>query len=80
MEDLLQDAQLSCGGAGLGLLRGRKIWQSQKRTAVHGQGPLDGTQEEHLTPSLFKENHLRTSQKHMSSVSYMIFCMMKLIQ
>lgn len=61
IKDLFQDALISCGDANLGLLCGRKIWHREKRTAVQGQGPLDGRQEEHLTPTFFKENYLSKS-------------------
>lgn len=73
MKDLFQDTQVICREADLGLLCGREIWQRQKRTAVHGQGPLDGTQEEHLTPNFLQENHLRISQKLKLTVLHTIY-------
>lgn len=57
-EDLLQEAQVEAGVAGLPLHAGAKVGQREKWAAFQGQRPLDGTEKEKLTPSLLQQDHL----------------------
>lgn len=57
-EDLLQEAQVQAGVAALGLDAGAKVGQGEQRTAVQRQRPLDGAEQEELTPRLLQQDHL----------------------
>lgn len=62
-EDLLQDTQVRAGEAGLTLQGGGELGHREQRAAVQGQGPLDSTQEEQLTPCLLQQNHLGAGKR-----------------
>ncbi|TNN53177.1 hypothetical protein EYF80_036638 [Liparis tanakae] len=61
-EDLLQEAQVQAGVAGLALHAGAEVGQREQRAAVQRQRPLDGTEQEQLAPRLLQQDHLAEHQ------------------
>lgn len=57
-EGLLQEAQVQASVGVLALHTGAKVGQRQQRAAVQRQGPLDGAQQEELTPRLLQQDDL----------------------
>ena len=62
-EDFLQEAQVQAGVAGFALHAGAEVGQREQRAAVQGQRPLDGTEQEELTPRLLQQDHLQGDQR-----------------
>lgn len=63
-EDLLEQAQVH---AGVGCLTlhggGGQVGEGQQRTAVQGERPLDGTQQEEFRPCLLQQDYLEGNKE-----------------